>query len=429
MWSPDCEEAGTETVCVQGGEPPNGRAEVVAITDKSKSAKEKHKEEVAKVLMDGRNRIYQAANIRDKLNEHTLLCRELAQKRRDAPSSSDSESDSEVEESPAVPRKLYTTPKVLAKTKGVHPMLSVLTKASNHTTDSSITTTVEESAMAKTLARMLEEDADDDIVIYKDTPKGMPKPVSDCEIWHKDHGGSACLLLAMCYGLINKEGRPLADFEADALYKSQMKKSDFPTVQVLKSEMTRRATAMGMTKLRNKSALRPAVLAWLKEHPVTGDDNLKYLMRAEHNLYTVLRECQNEQDAKAQAKLEQSAWHGFLPWLRLYCCIAEDEAKEALLRSGQTMKRDELDASTDHPEAPPLFEQVVSDLYNDADTVYWTEALPTLHSMFSEPIKLEFRCMPGGKITAETVKSKMAEARAKLVQVSRSAMARQLCSK
>jgi hypothetical protein len=61
--------------------------------------------------------------------------------------------------------------------------------------------------------------------------------------------------------------------------------------------------------------------------------------------------------------------------------------------------------------------QEVAELYNDDEFVPTTESLPELHSMFAEPMTLKLSTMRGGKVTADIVKAKLADARAKLLQV------------
>ena len=106
------------------------------------------------------------------------------------------------------------------------------------------------------------------------------------------------------------------------------------------------------------------------------------------------------------------------PWLRLYLCATEDEALKAMKFKDSVMDRDKLDArrSNDRPET---FEEVVARLYNDPNLYLETKPLPNLHVSFTDPIPLPFDSMPGGMITAETMKGPMSEARAKLLQVSK----------
>ena len=80
------------------------------------------------------------------------------------------------------------------------------------------------------------------------------------------------------------------------------------------------------------------------------------------------------------------------------------------------MSREELDARNNE-ERPETFEEVVAKLYNDPENIYYTELLPDLHFVYAEVIELDFNDMPGGKISAEDVKKKIAECRAKLIQV------------
>ena len=60
--------------------------------------------------------------------------------------------------------------------------------------------------------------------------------------------------------------------------------------------------------------------------------------------------------------------------------------------------------------------KMVADLFNDPKNVYWTEALPELHSAFAEPIELRFEDMPG-PITAEQAKNRFSDGRGCLIQV------------
>ena len=100
----------------------------------------------------------------------------------------------------------------------------------------------------------------------------------------------------------------------------------------------------------------------------------------------------------------------------MYLCMTEDAAKTALMQGAKSTKKDELDARNSGL-GPSSFEEVVATLYNDRNLNLSTEALPDVDSMFAEPIDLPFASMPGGAITAEIVKTKLADARAKLVQV------------
>jgi hypothetical protein len=70
-------------------------------------------------------------------------------------------------------------------------------------------------------------------------------------------------------------------------------------------------------------------------------------------------------------------------------------------------------------EHPPLYEAVVAELYNDnALVVLWTDALPELHRDFTSRIHLKFKDMPGGKLSTEDVKRRIADARAQVIVVS-----------
>jgi hypothetical protein len=128
-----------------------------------------------------------------------------------------------------------------------------------------------------------------------------------------------------------------------------------------------------------------------------------------------------EAEEAGKEKLANSSWTGNLLWLRLYCCRVHDQARRAILAKDNCLVRDELDARN-LDMCPETFEAVVARLYNDPDIEFSTETMPELHAAFAMPINLDFFLMPGGKITAEDVKEKYGDARAKLIQVRRTSM-------
>lgn len=155
-------------------------------------------------------------------------------------------------------------------------------------------------------------------------------------------------------------------------------------------------------------------------HPENEVDSVDWLLKTEAAFYDAMKEAAEECRVLQQEKLAASNWIGPKPWYRLYLCSVQDEAIEALKVRSDCLDKDELDAGQNHSDRPKTFEEIVADLYNDVSFVAITEALPDLHTDFAEPIALTFRDMPGGKITAETVKSRMSDARAKVLQVSHS---------
>jgi hypothetical protein len=116
-----------------------------------------------------------------------------------------------------------------------------------------------------------------------------------------------------------------------------------------------------------------------------------------------------EAEEAGKEKLANSSW------------TVNDQARRAILAKDNCLVRDELDARN-LDMCPETFEAVVARLYNDPDIEFSTETMPELHAAFAMPINLDFFLMPGGKITAEDVKEKYGDARAKLIQVRRTSM-------
>jgi hypothetical protein len=101
--------------------------------------------------------------------------------------------------------------------------------------------------------------------------------------------------------------------------------------------------------------------------------------------------------------------------------MTHDPALEALPNKDRVFARDELDARNSD-KRPETYDEVVARLYNDPDLEFYTESLAGLHDTFARPINLDYDLMPGGEITPEDVKKKVGDARAKLMQVSTTAL-------
>jgi hypothetical protein len=250
----------------------------------------------------------------------------------------------------------------------------------------------------------------------------LPTGMSQCEAIFKKHNNSIPHLLAMCIGMTDALADDVdrilpGDFDTDPLYKEHLEKSLLPKVPLLKEEVRRRAD-IRKEKVRCSNWSRPKLMDWLKAHPDMDKANDVFLKKAEAELYNALKASAEESAALKKDKLADSNWNCMKPWLRLYLCTIEDDALEAVKVKHDCDDRDVLDAGRNHDEAPMTFEEIVAELYNDDTFIPITESLPDLHYDFSEPIALPFDEMPGGKITPEQVKSRMAEARAKLLQVS-----------
>jgi hypothetical protein len=391
------------------GPPPGGPVRLYVDPKKKQSASEIHRDRCARFLKEGNRRIRQAATVEEAWNERTKMLKEYESLCQDGPSSSDEELEME---SPFQPVALvdYLTPKTKGLTK---PVMNSMT------TGGTMSETDDDMDLADGKSTGLSDDEVED-VSEKELLTQESKKYSamlGCEKIYRDSNNSMVVLLSMCIGLTNKDGRLIADTDSDELYKKFLEKVFVPKAPNLKEEAKRRMESLGQ-KFRMKSALRPAVLEWLKANPITDEDDVAFLLKEEANLYQALKELQEELQVRERHKLENSSWRGMNPWLRLYCILGEDEVKVSLSYTSRVMRRDELDARNSE-QAPEDVNSVIARYYNDPNKVYTTEALPHWHSLFAEPIVLCFQEMPGGPITPELAKSKVAESRAKLVQVRR----------
>ena len=268
----------------------------------------------------------------------------------------------------------------------------------------------------------LEEDSDDGgepgdaalLLAAAATGKG------ECQRLYEESGNCMKLLFAMCLGIKDRDTDPrryIADIEDDKVYKLMVNKSSIiPTVDILKAEMKRRANLRGIKKFRKNSCPKSECIRWLKQNPLTNTSDIKFLRFEEKKIYDAVLAAALEGEKQKKEKLLTSNWTGPLPWLRLYCAMMCDDAMESLKDKDRCLARDELDARNS-AERPETYVEVVTRIYNDQTEVFYTESLPGLHSNFSETLELKFEEMPGGKITVEDCKKKIADARVKLMTV------------
>jgi hypothetical protein len=234
-------------------------------------------------------------------------------------------------------------------------------------------------------------------------------------------------LIAMSQGLIARpdDAYPTTfvfDMDRDDLLKTCAQKAlILPKLKILKEEVVRREEVMRKAtgrkiKPMKKSASRVELLEWLKVNPVTDSLDEAFLYFEANKTYRMLMAQAETAAAAERDRLNNSNWHGPKPHLRLYHCTVDDEVIVLLRNKENVLTREELDARNS-AERPQTYYQKVADLYN-SNKVYITDCLPDLHSMFADPIELRFDDMPGGALTADDVKARLGDARAKMIMVS-----------
>jgi hypothetical protein len=235
------------------------------------------------------------------------------------------------------------------------------------------------------------------------------------------HNSSQPHLFAMCQGLVCRPADPypgtyIFDLENDDLLKSFPQKAlFFPVVKLLKEEVIRRASQLKIRPFR-KSATKPEIIEWLKDHSVTDPLDEAFLRFEAGKTYRAIVTQAEEAAAVERGGLATKNWSGVKPWMRLYHAATSDEARVLLARNDQVMSREELDARNSDAR-PPTYYEKVAELYN-SEVIYISSALPDLHSTFADSMVLAFDEMPGGAITADEAKTRLGEARAKMISVS-----------
>ena len=203
-------------------------------------------------------------------------------------------------------------------------------------------------------------------------------------------------LMAFAIGLKDTNGRELADFDNDDIYKNMTGRSNFnPTVEVLRAEIKRRCEILGY-KFKKKAATKTKSIEWLKTYPIKEPKDVAFILKEEKAIYSTAVAAAAEEEKARRDRQTNANWHGHAPWLRMYGAMSTDEAKVSLAHWNRTLTREELDARNSS-ERPETYPEVVTRLWNDPNFVYTTEVLPELHELFSEAHELRFADMPGGR--------------------------------
>ena len=257
-----------------------------------------------------------------------------------------------------------------------------------------------------------------EILTMVDSP-GHPS-MSTSQACFLESGNNAKKFVAMCVGMRNKEDtRDLAAFDGNCPVHSCLDKSSCaPAVPILKVEVRRRAKLCGAT-IATSTMSKTALVSWLKENRIVNCLCEAWIRREEFKIYSTARTALDEQTDLAAARLLNANWNTHKPWLRLCLAARDDGSRQALLRKDDVKTRADLDVG-DSAERPETHEEAIARICNDDTCDLFTEAIPTLHALFNEPIELRFSDMPGGAVTAEDVKMRMGDARAKLVHASAS---------
>jgi hypothetical protein len=244
--------------------------------------------------------------------------------------------------------------------------------------------------------------------------------VGDCERSWKHHGQCQAVLLAMAQGLVRVCEEPyqvlyLFDTEKDELVKNCPQKNLLPARKHLVDECLRRAKKHKIKPIK-KSSKTAELLSWMKLHAVKDRVDIAFIRRECKKIYALLKDQADEMATVEKEKLSVKNWNTMEPWQRLYHCAAQDGARELDTMEGRGKRKDQIDARNLEAH-PPSYYAKVAEYYN-SDETFATYQWPEVADAFAEMKLLDFDEMPGGKITPEEVKTRLADTRAKLIVVS-----------
>jgi hypothetical protein len=202
------------------------------------------------------------------------------------------------------------------------------------------------------------------------------------------------------------------DLEEDEFLKSMPQRNAvLPKGPHLKEEAARRAEVLDVRPIR-KSASKGQILEWLKLNPIVHDADKTWLMRKTRETYMSFKAQMEVAAAVEREALINKNWI-MENNLRLYLACMSDEALVLMAAKDDCLTRARLDGRNSS-DRPMTWYEKTAELYN-SEEVYFTECLPDLHEAFAEPMALDLAEMPGGPITADTVKIRLSDARARLI--------------
>ena len=106
---------------------------------------------------------------------------------------------------------------------------------------------------------------------------------------------------------------------------------------------------------------------WLQGHPITREENVKWLKAERGCLAGIIQASQTEADEMEQLGFIAGQWHGNTPMLHLFHCIIEDDIKPLFLCHNDTCTRRAL-VQWNSSERPETVYEVIVKRWNDVDS-------------------------------------------------------------
>jgi hypothetical protein len=241
----------------------------------------------------------------------------------------------------------------------------------------------------------------------------------ECASLYKDTFNSKKLLMVMAYGII-ASGRNIGDYQADPYASCGRRNAFLPMVPMLIKEVFRRCASKKTTAPKCKNWPKPMLLEWLIKNPTENLPDVNFLIKEEESFRSIIIDAEKERAngmlTATESTKKKSPWVSNEPFLRLYHCLLDDNVKKAFQKKDDSLNRQQLDGNKSDKRLA-TYAELARDLFNDPKFRPVSEDLPDLHEDFGNKIALELETMPG-IITADEVKTRLADSRAKLVIVS-----------
>jgi hypothetical protein len=241
------------------------------------------------------------------------------------------------------------------------------------------------------------------------TPIELEDNLSPAEQHFTIKSYSPKILFVMSIGLKDAAGNELVDLEQPP-WSNQKKKDIKPNLKDQSEEILRRSAAdLKPPKCSNWKA--HVCTQWLKDHPVTGEADVKFLRERCLLFNTTALAAAAEQRA-----MTDGAWRGDIPHLRLILCLIEDDIKPKFLKRDKALSRLDIDARNSDTRKPTVYE-LIADRWNSVTFNPVLEA-SVVHENYAQSTDCSHNIVAGlTKATASKVRDLISSMRADLVRM------------
>ena len=232
--------------------------------------------------------------------------------------------------------------------------------------------------------------------------------MSNAEANYVSHGNDKRKLIVMTIGLETEIDADSSPWNSIPRREIKPRKKDF------QDEVKRRGTTSLPPPRPNNWDVNQCI-TWLKENPLSGDDDLLFLRQESERVCQALRRAETE-TAMNNELTRTGQWRGPTPIIRLAHCVVHDEVKPHYIRRNQAMTRRQLD-DRNSADRPLTAYEIIANKWND-DSFNPSSSILEVHPDFAHPIDITHAAVANlADATASKVEDLLTQIRTSLIRV------------